>query len=86
MSLTTGTLMDIRDVAAELGLSRRFLYERVQRGDIPCLQAGRRIKVYALDVICWLARNYCGRIPQTDDERFWYNVQQMEERNVSRSK
>jgi excisionase family DNA binding protein len=38
-------MLRVRDVAAQLGISRSFAYDLIARGELPAVRVGRRLLV-----------------------------------------
>jgi excisionase family DNA binding protein len=44
------------EVAAHTGMSRSFIYARIDRGEIPARKFGNRMRVSAADMEAWIAK------------------------------
>jgi excisionase family DNA binding protein len=56
-------LLDVGQLAAALGVSRRWVYEQVEKHDLPAYKLGRSLRFELAAVQDWLARRRIGDWP-----------------------
>ena len=54
-------LMTVRDVAALLQLHEKTIYEWVEKGQLPCIRLGNRLRFAASDITRWVASRKGGQ-------------------------
>jgi excisionase family DNA binding protein len=54
-------LMTVRDVAKLLQMHEKTIYEWVEKGQLPCIRLGKRLRFAASDITRWVASHRGGR-------------------------
>jgi excisionase family DNA binding protein len=54
--LATESLWTVKDVAAFVGLSVRWVHERTRRGEIPCYRLGTALRFDPQEIRAWVGK------------------------------
>jgi excisionase family DNA binding protein len=65
-ALASGQLLDVPAAAARLGLSEAALRKAVERGTVPCVRIGRRVRFSMRELHAWLKAH---AVPAMDPTR-----------------